>query len=79
MKRKDCETIDAAKSLATKKDKLRSSYYNFYTDKGWGVASSYDLSIDSSILGSEDTALFIRDFIRRKDEMPKWDKKEMYQ
>ena len=51
-------------------------FYNFYTDKGWGVASSYDLSIDSSILGSEETAIFIRDFIQKKDGMPKWEKKK---
>ena len=62
--------------LAEKKNKLRASYYNFYTDKGWGVASSYDLSIDSSILGSEETAIFIRDFIQKKDGMPKWEKKK---
>ncbi|HIX26908.1 MAG TPA: cytidylate kinase-like family protein [Candidatus Barnesiella excrementigallinarum] len=61
--------------LAEKKNKLRASYYNFYTDKGWGVSSSYDLSIDSSILGSEATAQFIRDFILKKDQQPKWDKK----
>ena len=62
--------------LAEKKNKLRASYYNFYTDKGWGVASSYDLSIDSSILGSEETAIFIRDFIQKKDGLPKWEKKK---
>ena len=61
---------------AEKNNKLRASYYNFYTDKGWGVASSYDLSIDSSILGSEETAIFIRDFIQKKDGMPKWEKKK---
>lgn len=63
MKRKDCETIDAAKSLATKKDKLRSSYYNFYTDKTWGDAASYDLSIDSSKLSSEDVCKVIVDYV----------------
>ena len=36
---------------------------------------TYDLSIDSSILGSEETALFIRDFILKKDQRPKWEKK----
>jgi hypothetical protein len=69
-------TRKEAIELAEKKNKLRASYYNFYTDKGWGVASSYDLSIDSSILGSEETAIFIRDFIQKKDGMPKWEKKK---
>lgn len=69
-------TRKEAIELAEKKNKLRASYYNFYTDKGWGVASSYDLSIDSSILGSEETAIFIRDFIQKKDGLPKWEKKK---
>ncbi len=54
--------------LAEKKNKLRASYYNFYTDKGWGVASSYDLSVDSSILGCKATAQFICDFITQKEK-----------
>ena len=66
-------TRKEAIEMAEKKNKLRAAYYNFYTDKGWGVASSYDLSIDSSILGSEETALFIRDFILKKDQRPKWE------
>ena len=65
-------TRKEAIELAEKKNKLRASY----TDKGWGVASSYDLSIDSSILGSEETAIFIRDFIQKKDGLPKWEKKK---
>ena len=69
-------TRKEAIELAEKKNKLRASYYNFYTDKGWGVASSYDLSIDSSILGSEETAIFIRDFIQKKDGRPKWEKRK---
>ncbi len=60
-----------AAELAEKKNKWRASYYNFYTDKGWGVASSYDLSVDSSILGSQDTAAFIRDFILQKEKQSK--------
>ena len=63
MGRGDCETEDAARSLAAKKDKLRSSYYNFYTDKTWGNAASYDLSIDSSKLTSEEVCTMIVDYV----------------
>ena len=63
MGRGDCETEDAARSLAAKKDKLRSSYYNFYTDKTWGDAASYDLSIDSSKLTSEEVCKMIVDYV----------------
>ena len=55
---------DAAK-LIQKKDKSRESWYNFFTFGNWGVASNYDLCLDSSILGLEGTADFIIDFARR--------------
>ncbi len=42
-----------ARSLAEKTNKLRANYYNFYTDKRWGMASSYDLSLNSSTLTME--------------------------
>lgn len=43
-------------------DKARAHYYNYFTDKKWGVASNYDLTLDSSILGIEKTADFIIEF-----------------
>ncbi len=55
---------DAAK-LIQKKDKSRESWYNFFTFGNWGVASNYDLCLDSSILGLEGTADFIIEFARR--------------
>ena len=57
--------VDKAAEKAKKVDKVRREYYNYYTSKHWGHASSYDLSIDSSILGDEQTACFIRDFVLR--------------
>ena len=44
----------------------RATYYNYYTGKKWGQASSYDLCIDSSLLGIAETGHFIADFIRRR-------------
>lgn len=44
----------------------RASYYNYYTGKHWGHAESYDLCIDSSILGSVETARIIADFVRKR-------------
>lgn len=64
-----CErhNLDAekAESLIIQKDKAREEYYNYYTFGNWGVASTYDLCIDSSILGIEGTADFIIDFARK--------------
>lgn len=48
-----------------KADKSRASYYNYYTDKIWGAAESYDLCINSSIYGIDQTVEFIRTFVRR--------------
>ena len=62
--RGDCDTREAAEKRSDKMNKLRAEYYNFYTDKLWGHADSYDLSIDSSLLGIEGTAQFIVDFVR---------------
>lgn len=49
--------------LLDKHDRSRAKFYNFYTDKVWGKASSYHLSVDSSLLGVEQTARYLFDFI----------------
>ena len=53
-----------------KKDKARSEYYNFFTFGHWGVASNYDLCLDSSLLGLDGCADFIIDFGRRAGLIP---------
>lgn len=50
MERRDVNS-KKAKELIQKTDKQRSSYYNYYTSKQWGVAKSYDLCLDSSVFG----------------------------
>ena len=56
---------DKAEDLIEKTDRKRETYYNYYTFGNWGVASNYDLCIDSSILGIEGTADYIIDFAVR--------------
>lgn len=58
-------TPEQADSLMRKKDRTRETYYNYYTFDNWGVASNYDLCVDSSVLGIEGTADMIIDFCRR--------------
>lgn len=65
MRRGECTDEKQARDLAMKKNKLRASYYNFYTDKQWGAAATYDLCIDSSLLGPEATAEFIAQYVKR--------------
>lgn len=59
-------TVEQAKELIVKTDKSRAAYYNYYTNKEWGVASSYNFSIDVSVLGVDETVAFIKSFVERK-------------
>ncbi len=57
---------EEAEEMMNKSDKKRSEYYNYYSYKTWGAASTYHLCIDSSALGIEETVLFIEDFVAKK-------------
>ena len=59
----DVKTDEQAREMMSKKDKQRQSYYNYYSSKKWGRADSYDLCINSSILGIEGTVDFIIQYI----------------
>lgn len=52
-----------AKDMCIKKDKQRQSYYNYYSSKKWGRADSYDLCINSSILGIDGTVKLIAQYV----------------
>ncbi len=56
-----------AKEMIIKTDKKRSSYYNYYSNKKWGVSESYDASISSSMLGIEGTAEMIKHLVHLKE------------
>lgn len=62
-------TVEEAKEQMIKIDKSRASYYNYYSNKAWGVASSYHCSIDASVLGIEETVSFMKDFIERRQHI----------
>lgn len=47
-------------------DRKRAEYYNYFTFKKWGDASSYNLCISTSFFGEEETADRIADICRRK-------------
>jgi len=57
---------EKAEDLIDKTDRERASYYNYYSYKVWGAASTYHLCIDSSVLGIDDTVAFIKLFIQKK-------------
>ena len=58
-------TLEEASEVVQKQDKNREEYYNYYTFGNWGVASNYDLCIDSSLLGIEGTADMIIEFAQK--------------
>lgn len=55
-----------AMELIEESDEQRADYYNFYSSGTWGSADTYDLCINSSILGIERSADFIAQFVEEK-------------
>ncbi|MDR0566764.1 MAG: cytidylate kinase-like family protein [Prevotellaceae bacterium] len=49
-----------AKEIMRKADKSRAAYYKYYTDKEWGMASSYHFAIDASLLGVDGTVALMK-------------------
>lgn len=66
MERGDAGTESEARTLAERTNKLRANYYNFYTDKTWGDAASYHLSVDSSVLPMDMLVDMLADLVRRR-------------
>lgn len=65
MKWNNC-TAEKAQEIIEKGDSERASFYNFYSSGTWGAASTYHLCINSSVLGIEETAAFIKNFVVQK-------------
>lgn len=56
-----------AKDTIIKTDKKRASYYNYYSNKKWSDAQSYDFCINSSELGIEGSVAAIEALIRIRE------------
>ena len=61
---------DEARAMLERIDDRRATYYNYYSSRTWGVASTYDLTINTSALGEEETTELLLDFITRKLNLP---------
>lgn len=57
---------EKARAVIEKMDKKRASFYNYFSNKEWGSARSYDLCINSSALGLEKTTDLIQELVRMK-------------
>ena len=60
---------DAARKFIEQGEGKRAAYYNYSTGKKWGRADSYDLCIDSSVLGLMETEKLIAQFIRKRFDL----------
>lgn len=69
MKWNNC-TAEKAQEFIEKGDSERASFYNFYSSGTWGAASTYHLCINSSVLGIEETAVLIKNFVIQKLNLP---------
>lgn len=65
--RQKCSESEARRYIE-RCESQRAAYYNFYTSKKWGAAASYDLCVNSSMLGWEGTAELIESVIKQKME-----------
>ena len=59
---------DAMKAIATS-DKERGNHYFRYTDRKWGKAQNYDLSVNSSLLGIDGTVEMLADIAGIEDRI----------
>lgn len=58
-----------AKEMILKTDKQRASYYNYYSNKKWGDANSYDMCINSHMLGVDGTVELLAQIVALKEKM----------
>ena len=54
--------------MIVKTDKKRASYYNYYSNKKWGSAESFDVCLDSSVLGIDGTVETILQLVELKEK-----------
>lgn len=58
-------SIEKARDLMVHIDKKRSTYYNYYSNKAWGAASSYDICLNSSVFGVDGIVPLLKEMAGR--------------
>lgn len=60
--------IDAARAehIINKTDKSRANYYSFYSGQKWGMASNYDLCINSSKMDEDKIVDLIIEYVKNR-------------
>lgn len=65
-RREDLSEAEALKEIKSI-EKIRSSYYNYYTDKSWGAPDNYDLVLNTSSMPIDDVVDFIIEYAKKRD------------
>lgn len=65
MKKRGLKEREAA-VLIQKTDKKRASYHDFYCDEKWGATASYDLSVNSGLLGIDAAVDMIAHYVENR-------------
>ena len=60
------ETDAAARKEIARTDKIRRSYYQYYTDRKWGGVDGKTMAIDSSFYGIDGTVDLIVNMVHKK-------------
>ena len=55
-----------AKDMVLRADKKRAGFYNFQTERRWGMAENYNLCIDSGAVGYQGAVDIIRSFVEMR-------------
>ncbi|MDR2691887.1 MAG: cytidylate kinase-like family protein, partial [Dysgonamonadaceae bacterium] len=64
---RDCRISEKEAGMRIEQtDKKRASYYNYFSNKTWGAAISYDMCFNSSVLGIENIAGIVEDFVKKQ-------------
>jgi len=66
MERHLIDSPEKAKKEVLRTDKIRRTYYQYYSEYRWGERESYDLMVDSSVFGIDGTVDVIIDAIHRR-------------
>ena len=66
IRRRQGVSAEEARAVMERIDAKRASYYDYYSSRTWGVASTYHLCVDSSVLGIDGTVDFVLEFVERK-------------
>ena len=60
--------VEKAAEYIKKIDKQRASYYKYFTEKGWNDAPNYDITINTSKVGIDETVEIIKKLVLKKQE-----------